>query len=319
MSSILVALMDVQIAYAQDKSGEITYGTEAFLTSSDSLKTLQKSGSYRVVKVIDSLTFLLDNNDIVRLSGLDIPGRHLEDSPDYVHKAFEALRHDFEGQAVLLYQPPIAGRLGGPAPLVQSGRKNSKNKAHHTNRMGHRLGHIVRAKDQLWAQGVLLGRGYARLRTTRGHSQPILKLRHAQNVAIHHGYGLWGASDDNKERGNKEGYRILSPEMAGEYLHSYQIIEGKIASISSVRNVIYLNFGANWREDFTVSIPANLRQDVQNFLRSDPLQWQGKYLRVHGWIEDYNGPYVKIDHPERLELVDRNGDNQREKKKDLVQ
>ena len=35
-----------------------------------------------------------------------------------------------------------------------------------------------------------------------------------------------------------------------------------------------------------------------------PLEWQNTKVRVRGWLEEYNGPYIEVDHPERIEFID---------------
>jgi len=65
---------------------------------------------------------------------------------------------------------------------------------------------------------------------------------------------------------------------------------------------VYLNFGKNWRDDFTVSIaPENKRVFSKQSI--NPLEWNGKILRVRGWVEDYNGAYIEIDHPQAVEVL----------------
>ena len=66
---------------------------------------------------------------------------------------------------------------------------------------------------------------------------------------------------------------------------------------------VYLNFGSDWRTDFTVRIdPA----DASRFETAgmDLLALEGQVIRVRGWVQDENGPMIRVDHPERIELVD---------------
>ena len=66
------------------------------------------------------------------------------------------------------------------------------------------------------------------------------------------------------------------------------------------RNKLYLNFGNNWRDDFTVSVSAlNLRKFTKR--KIDLKKWNGKKIRVRGWLRSYNGPFMEINHPERFE------------------
>ena len=51
----------------------------------------------------------------------------------------------------------------------------------------------------------------------------------------------------------------------------------------------YLNFGADWRKDFTVTIAP---QDLKSFTAAgiDPRGYSGKMVRVRGWVQYLNRP-----------------------------
>ena len=110
--------------------------------------------------------------------------------------------------------------------------------------------------------------------------------------------GIWKITD----------HQILNGEEAAQNKHGYEIVKDIIKSVAAVKNTIYLNFGQNWRNDFTVAIPVDMRRDLLS-AGHDPLKWQDKTIRVRGWIEEYNGPYIKIDHIERLEFSPKDSEN----------
>ena len=85
-----------------------------------------------------------------------------------------------------------------------------------------------------------------------------------------------------------------------QFVDSFQIIEGIITSSADVRGQIYLNFGADYKTDFTIAIA---RKDRRKFDAIDPLSLEGARVHVRGWVELYNGPMIWIDHPERLEVL----------------
>lgn len=238
-----------------------------------SLKTVQKTGTYRIKSIIDDITLLTESGDVIRLVSLDIPDRHKTPQPDFVLQAYKELETAFAGRNVTLFQPPS----------TREGR---------TNRMGHKLGHLIRSEDKLWAQGVLLRKGLARVRTTQTNTHLADDMLALEQKARNDNSGLWA----------KEDYKVRTPETAGEKLNSFQIVEGTIRAVASINNTIYLNFGQNWRNDFTIALPVRLRRD---FLANgqDPLKWQGKKVRVRGWVEKYNGPYIEIQHRQRLEFI----------------
>ena len=64
----------------------------------------------------------------------------------------------------------------------------------------------------------------------------------------------------------------------------------------------YLNFGRNWRTDFTVTISP---QDMKSFKADgiDPRKYAGKVIRVRGWIERLNGPEIEVAVPEAIQVL----------------
>ena len=72
--------------------------------------------------------------------------------------------------------------------------------------------------------------------------------------------------------------------------------------VAEVRGRIYLNFGDDWRRDFTVRIAP---RDKRAFARAglDLLALEGRTIRVRGWIKWRDGPMIDATHPEQIELV----------------
>lgn len=86
------------------------------------------------------------------------------------------------------------------------------------------------------------------------------------------------------------------------YLETVQIIEGRVISIGDTRDRVYLNFGFDYRTDFTASIE---RRNVDLFTEAgvDLADLEGRIVRVRGWVLAINGPSISIDHPERIEIL----------------
>ena len=77
---------------------------------------------------------------------------------------------------------------------------------------------------------------------------------------------------------------------------------GVVRDAAKVRERIYLNFGADFRTDFTVSID---RRDWRTFDRAgvDPLALEGAKIEVRGWLVSRNGPMIEVTHPEQIEPI----------------
>jgi len=106
--------------------------------------------------------------------------------------------------------------------------------------------------------------------------------------------GLWGAG--------VFAIRTPDPNPLALYLETVQIIEGRVVSIGDTRDRLYLNFGFDYRTDFTVSVDQG---DVARFDEAgvDLRSLEGRMVRVRGWIQAINGPSISLDHPERLEVL----------------
>lgn len=234
---------------------------------------LRETASATVLEVISPLTMKLDNGDIVRLSGIHLPDYTPEAAGPFAVTALKILKDMLEGESVKVYQ-------------------TKKKDWGRTNQMGHTLAHIARMRDGAWAQGVLVGFGLAQVKTSQRNPEMAGQMYALEGLARKEKDGIWA-----------QDAKILTPSDAEAHLNSFQIVEGVIASAAFKKNRIYLNFGQNWRDDFTVSIAP---EDKRRFNKAgiNPLEWNGKTVRVRGWVEDYNGPYIEINHPEALEVIE---------------
>jgi len=140
----------------------------------------------------------------------------------------------------------------------------------------------------------LVTEGWAIVYTTpeaRSGAANLLALEQATRDA---GLGLWADP--------AYGVRSADPNTLALYLDSVQIVEGRVISVGQTRERVYLNFGFDYRSDFTVSIAAG---DTDAFLDTgiDLADMQDRIVRVRGWLHRRNGPMIVVDHPERLEIV----------------
>lgn len=152
----------------------------------------------------------------------------------------------------------------------------------------------AKGERDIWLQEEMVRLGMARVYTWPDTFQDAEKLYAAEIAARDAKRGIWG----------HDYYRIRSPEpnALAQDIDSYQVIQGIITSTADVRGQIYLNFGADYKTDFTIAIA---KRDRKRFKAAgmDPLSLEGATVRVRGWVELSNGPMVWLDHPERLEVL----------------
>lgn len=91
----------------------------------------------------------------------------------------------------------------------------------------------------------------------------------------------------------------VTPENAAEHLQQFVIVEGIITHLYKGRSGTYLNFGADWKTDFSIGIAKRYQR---SFPLLDTLK-EGSHVRVRGVVIEENGPMIQITRPEQLELL----------------
>ena len=238
---------------------------------------LEFGSRHTVVRVEDSETLVLDDGRIVRLIGTLAPKPPLTAASTDVWKpeqdAHAALRTLVEGVDV---------------SLAFHGRRK--------DRYGRLLAHVFAWHDgrRYWVQGEMLANGHARAYALPGSTGCTAELLAHETRARDSSRGLW----------RQRRYRVLKPKPEGYLMrrrHSFQIVHGRVADVAVVKGMIYLNFGTDWRHDFTAAIRrkalvgTNTTADILVALK-------GRNVRVRGWIERNNGPFIKLPHPDLIEL-----------------
>ena len=231
-----------------------------------------------VTNVIDPLRIEIDHKKIVQLVNIDIPDYDIYEPGPLSVSVKKALEGMLSGKKVKLYQ-----------------RKDTKKFGYKT-RMDHLLGHIVRAQDGLWIQGSLLSEGYARIRPSQYNIEAANEMKTLQTFAQEKQIGLWGMADIPQ-------YHILGADNADVGLHQWSAVEGIITKVATVNNVLYLNFGSDWRKDFTIMIENDVRRKFKES-SINPISLTGHEIRVYGWLEEYNGPVIKLLDPIWLDVLD---------------
>lgn len=234
--------------------------------------TLADGGAALVVEVVDGDTLLLDDGRQVRLVGIQAPKLPL----GRAHVKKWPLADD--AKAVL------AGlTLNRRVRLSYGGRR--------LDRYKRVLAHLHDDSGR-WIQGELLRRGMARVysfRDNRALVPEMLALERAARVA---GRGIWGL----------DWYGVRDATQSPQFVNSFQLVTGRVREVAVVRGRAYLNFGADWRSDFTVTIGP---RDRKLFDREgiDYRGLAGRRIRVRGWLKDFNGPMIDATHPEQIEVL----------------
>lgn len=233
---------------------------------------LEAGARGEVSEIVDGDTLRLADGREIRLVGLQAPKLPLG-------------RPDFEAW-------PLAGRAKAALARLTRGRRvTPAYGGRRTDRYRRRLAHLF-LDDGTWVQAAMLRRGLARVYTfadNRALAAEMLRIEDAARTARR---GIW----------DHPFYRVRRPWRSGDDVASFQIVAGRVRDVAVVRRRAYLNFGRNWRRDFTVSLgPAVVRLFRAEGI--DPESYEGRIIRVRGWIESYNGPMIEATHPEQIEVI----------------
>ena len=149
--------------------------------------------------------------------------------------------------------------------------------------------------QKTWLQEEMVRLGMSRVYTWPDTWQDSDRLYAAEQEARADRRGIWG----------HDFYAVRSPDPnnLAQDMDSFQLVEGIITSAAGVKDKVYLNFGADYRTDFTVLLNKDAQKRFKK-LGLDPKTLEGARVRVRGWVEMQNGPMMILDHVERIEVLD---------------
>jgi len=175
--------------------------------------------------------------------------------------------------------------LGKPVTLAYGGNA--------MDRHGRLLAHLF-LDDGRWVQGEMLQSGMARVYTFSDNRAVIAEMYAYEDKARNAKRGIWAHPF--------YAVRPATPDALKYLIGTFQVIEGKVINAARVKSRVYLNFGQNWRHDVTATLDKKARR---LFKKSGiaPLTYNGKTVRIRGWLKKYNGPAIDITHPEQIELL----------------
>lgn len=97
-------------------------------------------------------------------------------------------------------------------------------------------------------------------------------------------------------------FSIAAAQPFTGHTDDFGIVEGVVRKASRVGSRRHLEFGPDWRTDFTVGLSGDARKKWGD--HSADTATTDKTIRVRGWIRWWNGPYMEIDDGFALELND---------------
>ena len=161
------------------------------------------------------------------------------------------------------------------------------------NRYGHAVAHIFVAESaEGWVQSELLIAGNA---IVAGHAEErncLAELLSFERIGRASGAGIWST---------RTPLSAWSP-LLRDVPPRFELVEGRVVSLGRTDRTIYLNFGTDWSVDLTVTIrSSDIAEFETNGVTLDDLV--GQAVRIRGWLEQWDGPWIEVDHPEQIEVL----------------
>lgn len=223
-----------------------------------------------MARVLDGETLLLEDGREVRLIGALAPANARE--------AAQALEDLTASRSITLrYEGRREDRYGRVLAQVFAARE---------------------AGDPVWIQERLVSGGFARAYALPGNTSCLATLLAAEDAARSDRRGFWKTGFFHVLKADDtESLLTLSGQFA--------IVEGHVSSVSNTQRTTYLNFGADWKRDFTASLSRGLVEAAKDGA-ARVSAFAGHRIRVRGWIERRNGPMVVLNSLDEIEVLEEN-------------
>ena len=222
--------------------------------------------------VIDGDTFITREGQHVRLLGINTPEKQHGSQPQE-QGAYEAT------QFLKKLLPK-----GVPVKLVFDETER--------DRYGRLLAHVY-LEDGTWVNKRLVEEGLAHVYTFPDNRSHINELLTAETSARHAHKGIWKLPRWDIVKAEPLPSRYLS----GKFV----LVEGTPIKAAKVNNVIYLNYGDDWRTDFTLEIPPEAQKLFKAQGVEPLIAFIDKPILARGRLKPVNGMLITITHPEQIQ------------------
>jgi endonuclease YncB( thermonuclease family) len=229
-----------------------------------------------VTEIVDGDTVVLDGGIQVRLIGMQAPKLPL-------------------GRDGFVAWPLAEEARDFVTDLVGGRRVELRYAGERQDRYGRALGQLFVADSGEWVQGAVLEAGLARVYSFADNRFCLDELYAAEQAARLERRGVWSL-EYYAPRNAHQPDALLALE------GRYELVEGRVLNADRAGDRVYLNFGRVWKEDFTVIIDPPAQRLFEK-AGLDPLALESEFVRVRGWVENFDGPRIEVTHPEQIEIL----------------
>ncbi|MEX0853345.1 MAG: thermonuclease family protein [Bauldia sp.] len=228
-----------------------------------------------IAEAIDGATIGLADGGLVRLAGIEAPERPLGMPESRSWPLALVARQGLERLAV-----------GKDAVVDQIGSGPDRHGRMHAN--------VYLGETRQWLQSTLVVAGLARVHWLPGDPPCIAALLDAEEAARARGLGIWSSPDYAVRQANDPSL------LARKGL--YELVEGRVTSIGHGTSMIFVDFGREYRSDFTIMVSLRVAGRLsEGGISIDGLK--GRRVRVRGVIEESGGPAIRLNDPVEIEVL----------------
>lgn len=213
-----------------------------------------------VRRVLDGDTLVLSSSERVRLLGLDAPERGEAFSEEARDRLLELTR----GKNVELKACSEKDQYGRILAVVRAGELNVN---------------MVLLQEGLAAPMLIPPCG----------KMVTSQVLEATEAALEARVGIY----------TREDYKVVNHEEAEDHIGQRAVVRGKVMALHKGEKAWHLNFGDDWRTDFT-AVLFGQGQSRFEALGVDPEDLVGSEVLVIGKVKSYNGPEIIVRGPEQI-------------------
>ena len=161
------------------------------------------------------------------------------------------------------------------------------------DRYGERVA-LVRLESGAWLHNLMLADGLARVDLTSQNITFAKTLYEMEDAARKSRVGLH----------DHPAYGVLDATKPDDIrVGRFHVLVGAVYSVYTAKTKSYINFGEDFREDFTLELsPKVTRQFTKAGIDIQSLK--GKRIEVRGWVDARGGPRIILTHPSQIRILD---------------
>ncbi|MFC3051452.1 thermonuclease family protein [Kordiimonas pumila] len=239
---------------------------------------LQECGTYQNAAALSGDKLQLDAGEIVVLAGIKTP--EMADKST-AYKKWPMAETAQKATAAFIAGKKIDLYCEKPSP----------------NHLGQKIAHVV-IDNTIWLQHALLLGGHAWHYARIADPDVFALLYQAEQKARRNEAGIWAQ--------NARLSLLASAETATP--GQFQIIRATVLSVTKRGKKIFINFGKDWRTDYTVQMPVSLLDGYQQ--RGIPVMaLTGQHIEARGWVEWAGGPQIILSGYNQIQLASCDTEN----------